>query len=250
LVLSFCVLNLTSLSFSKRRQGLAGLAPTKALKTKPASVAGAAARHAGWLASAQGALQRGAQAVRVAMGQASQADPHVGAAITPGEAADAAAAPGPADLLLVSASTPTGVVVDSHVEPPVAADVGMVEAPLPVVIPDLSVLGQEEGSAVVAEVGDRRPATLAEEGPSTSTAMVPDASTAGGPDALVEGRVEPWPVLGSSGLIPAQLNPSEWGGQPLLFWSHGTSDSEPSSPSTMSWRRGPGIVSMSIPRRR
>ena len=95
------------------------------------------------------------------MGQASQADPHVGAAITPGEAADATAAPGPADLLLVSASTPAGVVADSPVEPPVAADVGMVEAPLPVVIPDLSVLGQEEGAAVVAEVGDRRPATLA-----------------------------------------------------------------------------------------
>jgi hypothetical protein len=35
------------------------------------------------------------------MGQASQADPHVGVAITPGEAADAAAAPGPTDLLLV-----------------------------------------------------------------------------------------------------------------------------------------------------
>jgi hypothetical protein len=148
------------------------------------------------------------------MGQASQADPHVGAAITPGEAANAVAAPGLADLLLVSASTPTGVVADSPVEPPV-------------VIPDLSVLGQEEGAVVVAEVGDRRPATLAEEGPSTSTAVVPDASAAGGPDALVEGRAELWPVLGSSGLIPAQLNPSEWGGQPLLFWSRGTSDSEP-----------------------
>jgi hypothetical protein len=148
------------------------------------------------------------------MGQASQADPHVGAAITPGEAANAVAAPGLADLLLVSVSTPTGVVADSPVEPPV-------------VIPDLSVLGQEEGAVVVAEVGDRRPATLAEEGPSTSTAVVPDASAAGGPDALVEGRAELWPVLGSSGLIPAQLNPSEWGGQPLLFWSRGTSDSEP-----------------------
>jgi hypothetical protein len=44
---------------------------------------------------------------------------------------------------------------------------------------------------------------------------------------LVEGRAEQWPVLGSSGLIPTQLNPSEWGGQPLLFWSHDTSDSEP-----------------------
>jgi hypothetical protein len=162
------------------------------------------------------------------MGQASQADPHVGATITPGEAADAAAAPSPGDLLLVPSSTPAGVVADSPVEPPVAAaDVGMVEASPPVVILDLSVLGQEEGAAVVAEVGDRRPATLAEEGPSTSTAVVPDASAAGGPDALVKGCAEPWPVLGSSGLIPAQLNPSEWGGQPLLFWSRGTLDSEP-----------------------
>jgi hypothetical protein len=96
-----------------------------------------------------------------------------------------------------------------------------------VVIPDLSVLGQEEGAAVVAEVDDRRPATLAKEGPSTSTAVVPDASAAGGPDALAEGRAEPWPILGSSGLIPAQLDLSEWGGRPLLFWSRDTSDSEP-----------------------
>jgi hypothetical protein len=186
LVLSLCALNLPSLSFSKRRQGLAGLVPAKALKMKPASVAGAAARHAGWLASAQGALQRGAQAARVAMWQASQADPHVGAAITPGEAANAAATPGLADLLLMTASTPAGVVADS-----------------PVVIPDLSVLSQEEGAAIVAEVSDRRPATFAEEGPSMSTAVVPDASAVGGPDALVEGHAEPWPVLGSSGLTPA-----------------------------------------------
>jgi hypothetical protein len=227
LVLSLRVLNLPSLSFSKRMHGLAGLAPTKALKTKPASAAGAAARHAGWLASAQGALQRGAQAARVAMGQASPADPPVGAAIVPGEVAITAAAPSPPDLSSAPASTPAGAVADSPAEPPVAADVGMIEAPPPVVIPDPSVLGQEEGAAVVAEVGDRRPATLAEEGPSTSTAVVPDALAAGGPDALVEGRTEPWPVLGSSGLIPVQLNPNEWGGQPLLFWSRATSDSEP-----------------------
>jgi hypothetical protein len=112
-------------------------------------------------------------------------------------------------LLLVLASTPAGVVADSPVEPPVAADVGMVEALPPVVIPDLSILGQEEGAVVVAKVGDRRPATLAEEGASTSMAVVPNASAAGGPDALVEGRAELWPVLGSSGLIPAQLDPSE-----------------------------------------
>jgi hypothetical protein len=77
------------------------------------------------------------------MGQASQTDPHVGAAIMPGEAA--AAAPGPADLLLVSVSTPAGVVTDSPMEPPVAADVGTVEAPLPMVIPDLSVSAKRRG---------------------------------------------------------------------------------------------------------
>jgi hypothetical protein len=161
------------------------------------------------------------------MGQASQADPPVGAAIMPGEAADAAAASSPADLLPAPASTPAGAVADSPVEPPVAADVGMVEAPPPVVIPDLPILGHEERAAVVAEVGDRRPATLAEGRPSTSTAAVPDASATRGPNALVEGRVEPWPVLGSGGLIPAQLNPNEWCGQPLLFWSCNTSDLEP-----------------------
>jgi hypothetical protein len=78
------------------------------------------------------------------MGQASQDDPPVGAAIMPGEAADAAAAPSPPDLLSVPASTPVGAVVDSPVEPSVTADVGMVEAPPPVVIPDLPVLGHEE----------------------------------------------------------------------------------------------------------
>jgi hypothetical protein len=78
-------------------------------------------------------------------------------------------------LLLVSALTPAGVVADLPMEPPVTAEIGMVEAPPPMVIPDLSVLGQEEGAAVVAEVSDRRPATLAEEGPSMSTAVVPDA---------------------------------------------------------------------------
>jgi hypothetical protein len=203
---------------------LAGLAPRKALKTGSASAAGAAARHAGWLASAEGALERGAQAARLAMGQASQADPFVGAAIMPGEAADAAAASSPADLLSVSASTPAGAVADSSAEPPVAADVGMAEAPLPVVPANLPVLGHEEWAAVVAEVGDRRPATLAEERPSTSTVMVPDASTVGGPDALVEGCAEPRPVPGGSGLIPAQLNPNEWCGQPIRFWSRGASE--------------------------
>ena len=142
----------------------------------------------------------------------------------PGEAADAAAAPSPPDLLPAPASTPAGAVADSPAEPPVAADVGVVEAPPLAVIPDLPILGQEERATVVAEVGDRKPATLAEERPSMSTAVVPDASTAGGPEASVEGHAEPWHVLGSGGLTPAQLNPNEWCGQPLRFWSRATSE--------------------------
>jgi hypothetical protein len=171
----------------------------------------------------QSALERGAQAARVAMGQVPQADPSVGAAIVPEETADAAVAPSPPDLLLAPASTPAGAVADSPTEPPVASDVGMVEEPPLVVVPDLPVLGHEERATAVAEVGDRRPTTLAEGRPSTSTAMVFDVSTVGGPGALVEGRVEPRPVLGSSGL-PAQRNPNEWRGQPFRFWSHDASE--------------------------
>jgi hypothetical protein len=191
---------------------LAGLAPKKALKTEPASAVGVAACHAGRLASAQGALERGAQAARLAMGQASQADPSVGAAIVPGKTADAAVAPSLPDLLPAPASTPARAIADSPAEPPVASDVGMVEMPPLVVVPDLPVLGHEERATAVAEVDDRRPATLAGGRPSTSTAMVFDTSTAGGPYALVEGRPEPWLVSGSSGLIPAQRNPNEWRG--------------------------------------
>jgi hypothetical protein len=219
------LLHYYSLSFSKRRQGLAGLAPTKALKTKPASVAGAAARHASWSASAQGALRRGGpRRHELPRGKPPRLTPPVGAAITPEEAADAAAALSPPNLLPTPSSTPVGAVADSPAKPPVAADVGMVEAPPPVVIPDLLVLGHEERAAVVAEDGDRKPVTLSEERPSTSTAVVPDASAAGGPDASMEGHVEPRPVLGSSGLTPAQLNPNEWCGQPLRFWGRGTSE--------------------------
>jgi hypothetical protein len=85
-----------------------------------ASAANAAARHAGWLASAQDALERGPQAARVAMGQASQADPSIGAAIVPGEAADMAAAPSPPDVLPAPAPAPAKVVAVLPMEPPVA----------------------------------------------------------------------------------------------------------------------------------
>jgi hypothetical protein len=237
-----------ALSFSKRRQGLAGLAPRKALKTEPASAAGATAHQAGLLASAQGTLERGAQAARLAMGQASQADPSIRAAIVPGETADAVVAPSPPDLLPAPASTPAGAIADSPVEPPVASGVGMVEVPPLVVVLDLPILGHEERATAVAEVGDRRPATSAEGRPNTSTAMVFDASTARGPNALVEGCAEPRPVLGSSGLIPVQRNPNEWRGQPFRFWSRGPRSS--SSFSTMSGRSSLRMSSASMPRRR
>jgi hypothetical protein len=158
------------------------------------------------------------------MGQASQVEPPVGAAVISGEAVDAAAAPSPPASLLALASIPAGAIADSPAEPPVTADVEMAEAPPPLLIPDLPVLDHEEGAVAVAEVDERRPITLAEERPDTSMAVTPDASTAGGPGASVAGRAEPWPVLGSSGLIPMQLNPNEWCGQPLLFWSHDTSE--------------------------
>jgi hypothetical protein len=120
-------------------------------------------------------------------------------------------------LLTAPASIPVGAIADSSAEPPATADVEMARAPLPSVTPDLPIFDSEEGAAVVAEVGERRLVTLAEERPDTSTAAVPDASTVRGPGASVTGRTELWPVLGSSGLIPTQLNPNEWCGQPLLF---------------------------------
>jgi hypothetical protein len=52
----------------------------------------------------------------------------------------------------------------------------------------------------------------------------PDASAVEGPDASVAGRADPWPVVGSSGLIHTQLNPNEWGRQPLVFWGRDTSE--------------------------
>jgi hypothetical protein len=134
------------------------------------------------------------------MGQVPRADPSVGAAIVPEETANAATAPNPPVLLLAPASTPAGTVADSPMEPPVAPDVRMAEAPLLEVAPDLPNLGHKERAATFAEVGDR------------------------GPDALGEGRVELRPVLGSSVLIPKRRNPNEWCGPAFRFWSRGASE--------------------------
>ena len=159
-----------------------------------------------------------------------------------------AAAPSPPDVLRAPAPAPVEAVAVLPVEPSVTADAGMAEVPLLEVVFDLPSLGHEERAAAVAEVGDRKPASLAERRPSTSSAMVPDASTAGGPDALEEGRVEPRLVLGSGNLIPARRDPNEWRGQALGF-----GPAVPRNPSlslTMSGRSSLGTSSVSMPRRR
>jgi hypothetical protein len=151
------------------------------------------------------------------MGQASLADPPIGAAITP---VRLLMRPRPRARLTCCRRRHRLLPESSLIRPrsrPSPPTSGAVEAPLPAVIPDLPVPGQEERAAVVAEVGDRRPVTLAGERPSSSSSAAPDASAVGGPDASVEGRAEPWPISRSSGLIPTQLNPNEWRGQPLQF---------------------------------
>jgi hypothetical protein len=89
------------------------------------------------------------------------------------------------------------------------AEVPPPPAPSVLVIPDSPVFDHGEGAAVVAEVGEQRPVALTEERP--------DALAAGGPEAWVGGHADPCPVVGSSGLIPTQLNPNEWGAQSLVF---------------------------------
>jgi hypothetical protein len=128
----------------------------------------------------------GAQAAQVSGGRVPEADPSVEAAVVPREAAGAA----------VTSSPPGGLLVPA-VEPPVAADVEMAEAP-------------------PLEVGDREPAPLAEE--------VPDALATGGAGALEEGGAEPRPVQGSGDLILARRGPNERHGERIWFWTRGASE--------------------------
>jgi hypothetical protein len=114
----------------------------------------------------------------------------------PRETAGAAAASSPPDVLPALAPASAKAVAILAVEPPVAADVEMAEAPL-------------------LEAGDRKPAPLAEE--------VPDAPTAGGANVLEEGGAEPRPVLGSGDLVLARRGPNEQHGQALRFWTRGAS---------------------------
>jgi hypothetical protein len=146
------------------------------------------------------------------MGQASQADPSIRAAIVSGETAGVATALSPPDVLPAPTPAPAEAVIVLPVEPPIAADAGMAKVPLLEVVSDLPSLGHKERAVTVAEVGDRTLASLAEGRPSTSSAMIPDASAAGGPDALEEACAELRPVLGSGDLVPAWRDPNEWCG--------------------------------------
>jgi hypothetical protein len=165
-----------------------------------------------------------------------------------GEAVDATAALSPPVLLPAPASIPVGAVADSPVEPPVTADVETAEVPPPLVIPDLPILDHEEGAAVVAEVGERRPVTLGEERPEMSTAVVPDAPTAGGPGASVGGAQNRGPPWGAAALSPRSSIPMSGVGSRSC--SRAATPRRPSSPSTTSWRSSFGIIFVNIPRRR
>jgi hypothetical protein len=163
----------------------------------PASAAGAAPGLAGRLASTQGAPKQGAQAAQVVVGRVPEGNSSVEAAVMPREAAGAAAASSPPGGLSVLSQAYAEVVAVLVVEPPVAADVEMAEAP-------------------PLEVGDQEPAPLSEE--------VLDARAAGGADALEEGGAEPRPVLGSGDLILVRRGPNERRGERLRFWTRGASE--------------------------
>jgi hypothetical protein len=113
---------------SKRSHGPTDLAPRKVLKTTSASAASAALGLAGQLTSSQDAPQQGAQAAPVAVERAPEAGSSVEAAVALGEAAGAAMASGPLDMLPALAAAEAVAVL--AVEPPVAADAEMAEATL------------------------------------------------------------------------------------------------------------------------
>jgi hypothetical protein len=95
-----------------------------------ASAASVTPGLAGELPSSQDAPKRGAQAAQVVVGRAPKADPSVEAAVVPRETAGAAAASSPPDVLPALAPASAEAVAVLAVEPPVAADAEMAEAPL------------------------------------------------------------------------------------------------------------------------
>jgi hypothetical protein len=182
----------------------------------PAFAASAALGLAGRLASSQDAPKRGAQAARVAVGRAPQADPSVEAPVVPGETAGAAAAFTPPDVLPTPAPASAEAVAVLPVEPSVAADAEMAEVLLP-------------------EAGDRKPAPLVEE--------VPDAPTPWRRGAQNHGPSWGATTSSSRGVVPMSSVGRRSGSGPVV----------PRSPSlflTMSRRSSLGTSSASVPRQR
>jgi hypothetical protein len=245
---SVCLDLVFSPSFSKRIQGSTGLAPRKALKTGLASAAGAAAHQAGWLASAQSTLERGAQAARVAMGQVPRVDPSIEAAIVPKETANTAVALSPPDLLLAPASTPTGAVADSPAEPPIALDVGMAEAPLLEVAPNLPSLGHKERAAAVAEIGDRGSPPWPRGGLARRQRWYPKRRLQGDPTPWGRTAQNHDPSWGAASLSPSGATPMSGVGR--RSGSGATAPRNLSSSSMMSGRSSLGMSSVSMPMRR
>jgi hypothetical protein len=153
------------------------------------------------------------------MGRAPQADPSVEAAVVLGETAGVVAALSPPDGLPAPAPASAEAVAGLPVEPPVAADVEMAEAPL-------------------LKVGDRKPVSLAEE--------VPDASTAGGLDALEEGAQNRGPSWGAATSSPHGAIPMS--GVDRCSGSGLVAPRNPSSSLMMSGRSSLGMSSVSVPR--
>jgi hypothetical protein len=108
------------------------------------------------------------------MGQAPQADPSVEAGIVPGEAAGAALALSPPDVLPASAPASAEAIVVLPMEPPVTVDAEMAEVPL-------------------LEVGDRKPASLAEGYPMRRLQGVPTPWRRGRSTAAHLGERRPHP---------------------------------------------------------
>jgi hypothetical protein len=139
----------------------------------------------------------------------------------PRETAGAAVALSPPDVLLAPAPASAEAVVVLPVEPPVATDAEMAEAPL-------------------LEVGDRKPASLAEE--------VPDAPTQGVPTPWRRGAQNRGPswgaaTLSSRGAIPMSGVGRRSGSGPVV-------PRNPSSFLTMSGRSSLRTSSVSVPRQR
>jgi hypothetical protein len=195
---------------SKRRHGPTGLAPRKVLKTASASAASAAPGLAGQLASSQDAPKQGAQATQVAVRRVPEADPSVEAAVVPREATGAAAC-----------SSPPGGLPVLAVEPPVAADVEIAEAP-------------------PLEVGDREPAPWSRTYPMCRLQEVPAPLR-----REAQNRDPSWGAATSSsrGEVPTSGVGRGSGSGPVVLRN-------PSSFLTMSERSRPGTSFASAPRQR